>query len=57
MRAESAAARVYMAIRRLRAMGLGALIRTSDEGYSLDPETRVRWLDEAMLADVRRRTA
>jgi tetratricopeptide (TPR) repeat protein len=42
---ESAAARVYMAIRRLRGLGLDALILTSDEGYSIDPRAQVRWLD------------
>jgi tetratricopeptide (TPR) repeat protein len=45
MLAESAAARVYMAIRRLRGLGLDALILTSDEGYSIDPRAQVRWLD------------
>lgn len=42
---ESAAARVYMAIRRLRTAGLEALIRTSGDGYSLDRAVQVRWLD------------
>lgn len=42
---ESAAARVYMAISRLRALGLEALLRTSDEGYSLDSRASVRWLE------------
>ncbi len=45
MLAESAAARVYMAISRLRALGLEALLQTSDEGYSLDPRANVRWIE------------
>ncbi len=34
---ESGAARVYMAVRRLRALGLEAVLLTRDEGYALDP--------------------
>ncbi|MDB4933047.1 MAG: uncharacterized protein JWP87_19 [Labilithrix sp.] len=45
MRAESGAARVYMAIRRLRVLGLEPVLRTSDEGYALDPDVVVAWLD------------
>lgn len=42
---ESAAARVYMAISRLRDLGLEAVLRTSDEGYSLDSRAKVGWLE------------
>ncbi len=42
---ESGTARVYMAIRRLRALGLESILRTSDDGYALDARVRVRWLD------------
>ncbi len=45
MFAESAAARVYMAIRRLRELGLGAALRTVDAGYLLDANVDVAWLD------------
>jgi len=45
MRSESGAARVYMAIRRLRVLGLEPVLHTSDEGYSLDAEVPVTWLD------------
>lgn len=45
---ESAAARVYMAVRRLRACGLASLIRTSDEGYALDRATQLRWIDSPL---------
>lgn len=41
MRAESASARVYMAIRRLRALGLDEAIVTTDEGYALSSLVRV----------------
>ena len=41
---ESAAARVYMAIRRLRELGLGVALRTVDEGYLLDTNVDVGWL-------------
>ncbi|MER2567001.1 MAG: AAA family ATPase [Myxococcaceae bacterium] len=44
---ESAAARVYMAIRRLRELGLGVALRTVDEGYLLDTNVDVGWLDPA----------
>jgi hypothetical protein len=37
MHPESGAARVYMAIRRLRGLGLERALLTSDEGYLLDP--------------------
>ena len=43
---ESGAARVYMAVRRLRALGLEALLTTSDDGYALDPRADVAWLDD-----------
>lgn len=46
MRADSGTARVYMAIRRLRVLGLEPALRTSDEGYSLVPDVAVSWLDE-----------
>lgn len=45
MRAESGASRVYMAIKRLRDLGLEALLLTSEEGYFLDPRAKVRWRD------------
>jgi predicted ATPase len=38
---ESAANRVYVTLTRLRKLGLGELIRSSDEGFFLDPETPV----------------
>lgn len=41
MRAESGTARVYMAIRRLRALGLDAVLLTRDDGYALDPALRI----------------
>lgn len=47
MRPESAAARVYMAIRRLRVLGLARALRTCDQGYVLDPRLAVDWLDRA----------
>jgi predicted ATPase len=40
---ESATARVYMAVRRLRALGLDAILRTAEEGYALDESVRVVW--------------
>lgn len=43
MRPESGAARVYMTVRRLRALGLGPALRTGDDGYYLDPAVDVRW--------------
>jgi predicted ATPase len=45
---ESGAARVYMAVRRLRALGLEATLRTSDAGYMLDPRADVAWDDTAV---------
>lgn len=45
MFAESAAARVYMAIRRLRELGLGPALRTVDAGYLLDANVDVAWLE------------
>jgi hypothetical protein len=45
MRPESAAARVYMAIRRLRVLGLQRGLRTCDVGYVLDTRLAVEWLD------------
>lgn len=45
MRAASGALRVYTAIRRLRASGLGDAILTRDDGYLLDPGVRVRVVD------------
>jgi len=41
MRAESASARVYMAIRRLRALGLEEVLVTTEEGYALSSLVRV----------------
>ncbi len=40
---ESATARVYMAVRRLRTLGLDAILRTSEEGYALDESVKVIW--------------
>lgn len=45
MFADSASARVYMAIRRLRELGLEAVLLTRDDGYRLSPELDVAWLD------------
>lgn len=41
MRPESGAARVYMAVRRLRALGLAQVLETRDEGYRLAPDVDV----------------
>lgn len=41
---ESASARVYAAVRRLRELGLASLLLTRDEGYLLAPEADVAWL-------------
>lgn len=41
MRPESASARVYMAIRRLRALGLEEAIVTTDDGYALSALVRI----------------
>lgn len=40
---ESGAARVYMAVRRLRELGLESSLVTHDEGYALDPALDVAW--------------
>ena len=45
MRPESGAARVYMAVRRLREVGLEAILRTDEHGYSLDRDIDVSWRD------------
>jgi hypothetical protein len=42
MRRESGTARVYMAIRRLRALGLEDVLHTRDEGYFLDSKIDLR---------------
>lgn len=42
--AHAAAARVYMAIRSLRALGLGPILTTSDGGYRIEPDVEVRVL-------------
>ncbi|MFO0606493.1 MAG: AAA family ATPase [Polyangiales bacterium] len=42
---ESGAARVYMAVRRLRVLGLDAVLTTTDGGYALDPHADAAWLD------------
>lgn len=42
---ESGAARVYMAVRRLRLLGLEAVLVTSDEGYALAPDVVVERAD------------
>ena len=41
MRAESASARVYMAIRRLRALGLEEVLLTTEDGYALSSLVRI----------------
>lgn len=41
--ADSGSARVYMAIKRLRELGLEAHLLTTDAGYSLDPSIGVSW--------------
>jgi len=41
MRAESASARVYMAIRRLRALGFEEILLTTDDGYALSSLVRI----------------
>jgi len=46
MRATSGAARVYMAVRRLRSLGLERIVCTSDEGYFLEPRADVAWLED-----------
>ena len=45
IQAESAAARVYTAVQRLRGMGLSGALITRDDGYLLDPALDVRWGD------------
>ncbi len=45
MRAESGAARVYMAVRRLRELGLESVLRTDDGGYSFDCNVRIGALE------------
>ncbi len=42
---ESGAARVYMAVRRLRVLGLDAVLTTVDGGYALDARADVAWVD------------
>jgi hypothetical protein len=42
MRYEAGLARVYTTIQRLRALGLGQILCTRDDGYLLDPELPVR---------------
>ena len=43
MRAASGAARVYMAVRRLRGLGLERVLVTDEVGYRLDPGVPTRW--------------
>ncbi|MDX2015241.1 MAG: hypothetical protein SFW67_33920 [Myxococcaceae bacterium] len=43
MRPESAAQRVYMAVKRLRDLGFAPFVQTVDDGYRLDPRLQVRW--------------
>jgi hypothetical protein len=45
MRAESGAARVYMAVRRLRLLGLERVLRTDEDGYFFDRHADVVWGD------------
>jgi hypothetical protein len=46
---ESASARVYMAILRLRELGFEGVLETRDDGYALDPLLVVEWLDDDEL--------
>jgi tetratricopeptide (TPR) repeat protein len=48
MRPESAAQRVYMAIKRLRELGFTSVLHTVDEGYQLDPRLRIRCSEQAL---------
>lgn len=41
MRHEAATLRVYTTVRRLRALGLGDILLTRDDGYLFDPETTI----------------
>ncbi len=43
-RGDSGVARVYMAIRRLRALGLESVLRTNEHGYALDRSVEIRWV-------------
>lgn len=40
----AAAARVYMAVRALRGLGLGAVLTSGPAGYRLDPTVQARWI-------------
>jgi hypothetical protein len=42
-RFESAQARVYTSVQRLRALGLAGVLLTRDDGYLLDPEVPLAW--------------
>lgn len=41
---DSASARVYMAIRRLRELGLESVLLTTEQGYQLSAQLELRWL-------------
>lgn len=43
--AEAGAARVYSAIRTLRTNGLEDVLLTQDDGYLIDPDVSIMWLD------------
>jgi len=43
--AEAGAARVYSAIRTLRTHGLEEVLLTQDDGYLIDPNVAIHWLD------------
>ncbi len=45
MHRDSGAARVYMAVRRLRMLGLESALRTSDAGYAFDESVEIVWRD------------
>lgn len=46
---ESGTARVYMAVRRLRMLGLDPILRTSDAGYGLDESVVIRWRERSNI--------
>ncbi|MDP1921138.1 MAG: hypothetical protein Q8L14_33160 [Myxococcales bacterium] len=47
----SASARVYMAVRRLRALGLENTIVTHDDGYGLAARVRLEWTEHEVRSD------
>jgi tetratricopeptide (TPR) repeat protein len=50
MRPESAAQRVYMAVKRLRDLGFAPFMHTVDDGYRLDERLRVQWAGQPLPA-------